>query len=62
GVLGRTVSYGPHEMVSLGASQGDIVDRLRGMEAEGIEHVQLCLAPATPRGIEAMAPVVEAVG
>jgi alkanesulfonate monooxygenase SsuD/methylene tetrahydromethanopterin reductase-like flavin-dependent oxidoreductase (luciferase family) len=61
GVLGRTVRYGPHEMVNLGASQGEIIDRLRDMEAEGIEHVQLCCAPATPQGIEALAPVVEAL-
>lgn len=60
GVLGRTVRYGPYEMVNLGASNGEILDRLREIEALGIEHVQFCFAPATPRGIEAFAPVVEA--
>jgi len=61
GVLGRTVGYGPHEMVSLGSSKSEIIDRLRAIEAEGIEHVQLCLAPATPHGVAALASVVEAI-
>lgn len=61
GVLGRTVRYGPHEMVSLGSSTSELVDKLHAIENEGIDHVQLCMAPATPPGIEALAPVVEAV-
>jgi len=61
GVLGRTVRYGPHEMVNMATSRSEMIDRLREMETEGIEHVQLCLAPATPQGIEALAPVVEAL-
>ena len=61
GVLGRTVRYGPHEMVSLGSTTGELVDKLHAIEGEGIDHLQLCMAPATPRGIEALAPVVEAV-
>lgn len=61
GVLGRTVRYGPYEMVNLGSTTDDTVERLRAMQAEGIEHVQVCLAPATPKGIEAIAPVVEAM-
>ena len=61
GVLGRTVRYGPHEMVSLGSSTSELVDKLHAIENEGIDHVQLCMAPATPPGIEALAPVVEAL-
>lgn len=61
GVQGRTVRYGPQEMVNLGTSPAEMIDRLREMETEGIEHVQLCLAPATPQGIEALGPVVEAL-
>ena len=61
GVLGRTVRYGPHEMVSLGSSTSELVDKLHAIEAEGVDHVQLCMAPATPPGIEALAPVVEAL-
>jgi len=61
GVLGRTVRYGPHQMVSLGSSSGEIIDRLGEIEALGVDHVQFCLAPATPEGIEALTPVVEAL-
>lgn len=62
GVLGETVHYGPHEMVNLGSSTEELVDKLLALQEEGIGHVQLCMAPATPRGIEALAPVVETVG
>ncbi len=59
GVLGRTVRYGPHAMVNLGNSTGEVIEKLAALENEGIEHVQVCLAPATPQGIEALAPVLE---
>ena len=59
GVLGRTVRYGPHAMVNLGDSTGELIEKLAALENEGIEHVQICLAPATPEGIEALAPVLE---
>jgi len=61
GVLDRAVRYGPHEMVSLGGSTGELVERLHALDAAGIEHVQLCFAPATPKGIEAFTPVLEAL-
>ena len=61
GVLGRTVRYGPHAMASLGSSTGEMVEKLQALETEGIEHIQLCFAPATPKGIEAFAPVLEAL-
>jgi alkanesulfonate monooxygenase SsuD/methylene tetrahydromethanopterin reductase-like flavin-dependent oxidoreductase (luciferase family) len=61
GVLGRTVRYGPHEMVSLGASTGELIDKLQELAATGLTEVQFCFAPATPKGIEAFTPVLEAV-
>jgi alkanesulfonate monooxygenase SsuD/methylene tetrahydromethanopterin reductase-like flavin-dependent oxidoreductase (luciferase family) len=62
GVLGRTATYGPYEMVNLGNDTDEVVAGLRSLEAEGIDHVQVAMAPATPKGVEALAPVVEAVG
>ena len=62
GVAGRQPAYGPYDMVNLGADKGEIADRLLQLQAEGIDHVQLCLTPATPAGVEAMVPVVEKVG
>lgn len=61
GVLGRTVRYGPYDMVHLGSSTGEITERLRQLEDEGVDHVQLAMAPATPKGVEALLPVVEAL-
>jgi alkanesulfonate monooxygenase SsuD/methylene tetrahydromethanopterin reductase-like flavin-dependent oxidoreductase (luciferase family) len=62
GLLGRTVRYGPHEMVNLGATTAEVVEALHALADEGADQVQLCMAPATPAGIEAAAPVIEAVG
>lgn len=61
GVLGRTVRYGPYEMVNLGVERDELIGRLREIEALGVEHLQVCLAPATPPGVEALAPLVEAL-
>ncbi|MCC6945588.1 MAG: hypothetical protein IT335_13480, partial [Thermomicrobiales bacterium] len=36
-----------------------LADELRAYAAAGISHVQVWLEPATPRGIEAFAPVLE---
>ena len=35
--------------------------RLLQMQAAGVDHVQFCLAPATPHGVEALAGVLEKV-
>jgi len=34
---------------------------LRGFAAEGIDHVQLVIDPVTPAGVEALAPILEAL-
>jgi alkanesulfonate monooxygenase SsuD/methylene tetrahydromethanopterin reductase-like flavin-dependent oxidoreductase (luciferase family) len=59
GLLGRTVRYGPYEMVSLGKDTDEVVAGLGALEAEGVDHVQVCLAPATPQGVTALASAVE---
>jgi alkanesulfonate monooxygenase SsuD/methylene tetrahydromethanopterin reductase-like flavin-dependent oxidoreductase (luciferase family) len=61
GLLGDRPTFGPYDMVNLGADEGEIADRLLQMQAEGVDHVQFCLAPATPQGVEALAGVVETV-
>ncbi|MEN8114491.1 MAG: LLM class flavin-dependent oxidoreductase [Actinomycetota bacterium] len=61
-LLGRTLTYGPHEMSLVGREPGEIAEALHALEVEGVDHVQLCLAPATPEGVEAFAPVLEALG
>ncbi|MEN8235885.1 MAG: LLM class flavin-dependent oxidoreductase, partial [Actinomycetota bacterium] len=61
-LLDRTVMYGPHEMSPVGREPGEIAEALHALEAEGVGHVQLCLAPATPEGVEAFAAVLEALG
>lgn len=62
GLLGDRPVYGPYDMVNVGADEGEIVDRLLQLQAEGVDHVQFCLAPATPKGVEALALVVERLG
>jgi alkanesulfonate monooxygenase SsuD/methylene tetrahydromethanopterin reductase-like flavin-dependent oxidoreductase (luciferase family) len=62
GALGRQPAFGPYDMANLGADEAEIVDRLLELQAAGIDHVQLCLAPATPHGVEAVAPVVAKLG
>ena len=59
GLLGAQPTFGPYDMVNLGGDKVEIVERLLAMQAEGIDHIQFCLAPATPRGVEALAGVVE---
>jgi alkanesulfonate monooxygenase SsuD/methylene tetrahydromethanopterin reductase-like flavin-dependent oxidoreductase (luciferase family) len=61
-LLGRTMSFGPYEMSPVGRETGAIAEALHGLEAEGVDHIQLCLAPATAEGIEAFAPVLEDLG
>lgn len=62
GLLGDRPTFGPYDMVNLGADRAEIADRLLQMQAEGVDHVQFCLAPATPQGVEALAGVVATVG
>lgn len=61
GVLGGTVRYGPYDMVSLGHDGDEVAAVLQALEAEGVDHVQVALAPATPKGVEALGSVIEAV-
>jgi hypothetical protein len=61
-LLGRAVTYGPHEMNPVGREPGEIADALSALDTEGVDHVQLCLAPATPEGVEALAPALESLG
>lgn len=49
--------FGPLE--PLRGSPEEIVDGLLGFAREGITHLQVWLAPNTPAGIEAFAPVLE---
>lgn len=62
GVMGRTVKYGPYEMANLGTSIDEVTEKLAALEELGVEHIQVCLAPATPNGIEALLPALEAIG
>jgi alkanesulfonate monooxygenase SsuD/methylene tetrahydromethanopterin reductase-like flavin-dependent oxidoreductase (luciferase family) len=61
GLLGAAVAFGPHEMASLGSDEGEIAERLQELQAAGVDHVQFCLAPATPQGVAALAEVVAKV-
>jgi probable F420-dependent oxidoreductase len=61
-LLGRRIAYGPHEMSPIGREPGEIGEALQALAEEGAEHVQICLAPPTPEGIEALAPVLTTVG
>jgi alkanesulfonate monooxygenase SsuD/methylene tetrahydromethanopterin reductase-like flavin-dependent oxidoreductase (luciferase family) len=62
GLLDRTVRYGPHEMNPIGHDTEEIVGVLEQLRSERVDHVQLCLAPATAVGIEALAPVLQQLG
>ncbi len=46
-------------MNPVGREPAEIAEALRTLETEGIDHVQLCLAPPTVEGVEAFAPVLE---
>jgi alkanesulfonate monooxygenase SsuD/methylene tetrahydromethanopterin reductase-like flavin-dependent oxidoreductase (luciferase family) len=61
GVMGRTVSFGPYDMVTVGRSEEEIAAVLGRLATEGIDHVQLAMAPATPKGVSALAPLVKAL-
>ena len=61
-LLGRAVAYGPHEMSPVGRETAEIAEALHALETEGVDHVQLCLAPATAEGVEALASVLENLG
>ncbi len=61
-LLGRAVAYGPHEMSPIGRETAEIADALHTLETEGVDHVQLCLAPPTAEGVEAFASVLESLG
>lgn len=61
GLLGQQAAFGPYDMVHLGSDESEIADRLLQLQTEGVDHIQLCLVPATPKHVEAMAPVVEKV-
>ena len=61
-LLGRTVTFGTHEMSPIGREAGEIAEALRMLETEGVDHIQLCLGPATAEGVEAFAPVLEELG
>ena len=54
---------GPHDWTPgmIRGSPEEIAAVLRGFAAEGIAHVQLCIAPTTLAGIEAFIPVIEAL-
>ena len=45
----------------LAGSPGEIAANLRALAGEGIGHVQLVIDPVTPSGIQALAPVLEAL-
>ncbi|CAN5562219.1 hypothetical protein BH23CHL8_BH23CHL8_29290 [soil metagenome] len=45
----------------IGGSPAAMADTLRAFAAEGIGHVQLVIDPVTPAGVEALAPVLEAL-
>lgn len=61
-LLGRTATFGSHEMSPVGREPGEIAEALHTLEAQGVDHVQLCLIPATAQGVEAFAPVFEDLG
>ena len=61
GLLGERAVFGPYDMVSIGGAEGEIVERLLQLQAAGVDHIQFCLAPATPRGVEALAAVTQQV-
>jgi alkanesulfonate monooxygenase SsuD/methylene tetrahydromethanopterin reductase-like flavin-dependent oxidoreductase (luciferase family) len=47
--------------VPLGGSADELAAALRALADVGVAHVQLCLFPATPAAIEALAPVLAAL-
>ncbi len=61
GLLGDRPVFGPNDMVSIGVEESEIVDRLLQLQAAGVDHVQFCLAPATPHGVAALAAVTQQV-
>jgi alkanesulfonate monooxygenase SsuD/methylene tetrahydromethanopterin reductase-like flavin-dependent oxidoreductase (luciferase family) len=50
-----------HAAPAIGGTPDQIARILRDMAAEGIAHVQLVIDPVTPAGVEALAPVLEAL-
>ena len=57
------IAYGPMDWTPgmIKGSPAEIVTTLRAFAAEGISHVQVLVAPATLAGVEAFAPVLEAL-
>ncbi len=50
-----------HSAPAISGSPEEIAAVLRRLAAEGIAHVQLVIDPVTPEGVEALAPVLEAL-
>jgi alkanesulfonate monooxygenase SsuD/methylene tetrahydromethanopterin reductase-like flavin-dependent oxidoreductase (luciferase family) len=50
-----------HSASAISGSPDEIAEVLRGFAREGIAHVQLVIDPVTPTGVEALAPVLEAL-
>ena len=60
-LLGHQLMYGPRNLTAwaLSGSPEELESAFRQFAQEGISHVQVFLAPCTPSGIEAFAPVLE---